>query len=132
MFFVTVCAESRRGSPLLPAAGAILESVRIRNERGIWFAKAAVVMPDHVHLLVTVPANAKLATAIGNWKRYLARANGVRWQANFFDHRIRSAEEESEKFEYVRQNPVRRGLVATPEAWPWRFVASPMDGGMMR
>ena len=131
-FFVTVCAESRGGEPLLPLAGEILESAKVRNARGVWFAKAAVVMPDHVHLLVTVPADTALATAIGSWKRYLARMHGARWQANFFDHRIRNADEEAEKFEYIRQNPVRRGLCATPEEWPWRFVASPADGGAMR
>ena len=131
-FFVTICAESRGGSPLLPAAGAILESIRIRNSRGVWFAKDAVVMPDHVHLLVAIPAEAGLAATVGNWKRYLARTAGVEWQENFFDHRIRNADEESEKFEYIRQNPVKKGLCATPEAWPWRFAAEPATGAEVR
>ena len=36
-----------------------------------------------------------------------------------FDHRIRNSENLEEKFQYIRMNPVRRGLVATPGEWPW-------------
>ena len=119
MFFVTVCADPRDGAPLLPAARAILDSVQHLNESGEWYAKFVVVMPDHVHFLVTVPSRTGLGTAIGSWKRYLARTCDVQWQANFFDHRIRNAKEEAETFEYIRQNPMRRGLCAHPEDWPW-------------
>jgi len=41
------------------------------------------------------------------------------WQKAFFDHTLRSAESYSQKWEYVRQNPVRAGLVARPEDWPF-------------
>ena len=124
-YFVTVCAQDRSSSPLLPMADAILESVRNRHERGLWFAKCAVVMPDHVHLIVAVPRDRPLAAAIGAWKRYLARGFGIRWQANFFDHRLRNAAEEAEKREYIRMNPVRKGLVAIPSDWPWNEEYAP-------
>ena len=124
-YFITVCAEDRTSAPLLPVADAILESVRKRNEKGVWYAKCAVVMPDHVHLIVAVPRDRALAVCIGAWKRYLARTHGIRWQANFFDHRLRNAAEEAEKREYIRMNPVRKGLAATPADWPWHEEYAP-------
>lgn len=42
------------------------------------------------------------------------------WQEGFFDHLLRSSESYSEKGEYVRINPVRANLCATPEEWPYQ------------
>ena len=44
------------------------------------------------------------------------------WQKNFFDHRLRSEEEWEEKTHYIRQNPVRAGLVGSAEEWPYVFT----------
>jgi hypothetical protein len=38
----------------------------------------------------------------------------------FFDHLIRSSESYAEKWEYVRENPVRAGLVTSADDWPWQ------------
>jgi len=47
--------------------------------------------------------------------------SGPVWQEESFDHVLRSEESFEEKLEYIRQNPVRRGLVTRPEdyRWPW-------------
>jgi hypothetical protein len=50
---------------------------------------------------------------------------GVRWQRDFFDHRLRNHRELDEKTCYVLQNPVRKNLAARVEDWPW--VYRPMD-----
>ncbi len=76
-------------------------------------------MPDHVHLLVTVPPTTSIPRVISAWKRFIARTYGVRWQRDFFEHRMRHAEHVDAKREYLRQNPVRAGLVATAEEWPF-------------
>jgi hypothetical protein len=47
-------------------------------------------------------------------------ARPPRWQKGFFDHLIRHSESYSQKWEYVRQNPVRAGLVSSPGEWPWQ------------
>ena len=95
---------------------------------------AAVVMPDHVHLLLT-----PLRDAAGNLyslveilqgikgasahsvNRALVRSGPV-WQEESFDHVLRSVENFEEKVEYIRQNPVRRGLVTVPEDYSWLWV----------
>ena len=41
------------------------------------------------------------------------------WQRGFFDHLLRSVDSYGQKWNYVRENPVRAGLVAKPEDWPY-------------
>ena len=87
-------------------------------------------MPDHVHFFAKAMLDGAkpLASAIGKWKEWTAKriiaahAAGDNiappiWQREFFDHVLRSSESRSEKWEYVRNNPVRAGLVARPEDW---------------
>jgi REP element-mobilizing transposase RayT len=50
------------------------------------------------------------------------RRSGPVWQEESFDHVLRSEESFAEKLEYIRQNPVRRGLVARPEDYQWLWV----------
>ena len=49
-------------------------------------------------------------------------ASGPVWQEESFDHVLRSEDSLEEKREYIRQNPVRRGLVKRPEDYPWLWV----------
>jgi hypothetical protein len=62
----------------------------------------------------------RLVDRSGLWKRYQSRVLGVDWQEGFFDHLMRSAESYAEKWEYVRQNPVREKLCEQTEAWPYQ------------
>ena len=84
-----------------------------------------VLMPDHAHLFVILPDEGitlvqwihALRTVLG--KKLLALGfEKPHWQEGFFDHLLRSSESYSQKWEYVRMNPVRAGLSQTPEEWP--------------
>ena len=80
-------------------------------------------MPDHIHLFVSGTQDFLLTQWVRLLKRRFSKvilAPTPHWQRGFFDHLIRHGESYSEKWEYVRQNPVRAGLVATPEDWPWK------------
>lgn len=93
---------------------------------------AYVVMPDHVHFFVRAEndENTKtLSSFIGAWKEWtskrIKRASGLAgslWQAEFFDHVLRSGESYSEKWNYVRENPVREGLVTKADDWEFSGV----------
>jgi putative transposase len=85
-----------------------------------------VLMPDHVHLFVAFPPT---GITLSRWMQSLRSVLGKellrlgfqkRWQEGFFDHVLRSAESYSEKWEYVRMNPVRAGLCRKPEDWPYQ------------
>ena len=54
-----------------------------------------------------------------DWKRYTCIKGGINWQRDFFDHRLRCDESYIEKAYYIRNNPVRAGLVDNPQDWPY-------------
>ncbi|MBP7830185.1 MAG: transposase [Kiritimatiellae bacterium] len=86
-----------------------------------------VIMPDHTHLFVAMPAEGII---LARWVQSLRSNMGKRllalghskphWQEGFFDHLLRSGENYSEKWEYVAQNPVRAGLADRAEDWPYQ------------
>lgn len=100
---------------------------------------AVVVMPDHVHLLLTPLADAQgnpysvveiLQSIKGASAHSINRAlhrSGPVWQDESFDHVPRSNESFEEKLEYIRQNPVRRGLVERPGDYQWLWVKKETD-----
>jgi putative transposase len=95
-----------------------LERVRRRYEFAV---KGYVVMPEHVHLLVSEPRERSLSSAIKALKLSVALRQAKRplWQARYCDFNVWSAEKETEKLKYIHRNPVTRGLVTKPEDWCW-------------
>jgi putative transposase len=76
-------------------------------------------MPDHLHMLIAIEGDTILSSLIRDFKRITARRAQIRWQRNFFDHRLRHDESETEKAEYIRQNPMRAGLMTADENRPY-------------
>jgi REP element-mobilizing transposase RayT len=125
-YFITACVQRRGVNHFCkPVIGsAILESVRYWNQAEIWFCRLVLLMPDHVHLLVSFPDLPSFSRVVGNWKHWLSTQHDIIWQENFFDHRIRKDESYGEKAEYILQNPVRAGLVDKAEDWPYVWIAN--------
>ncbi len=128
VYFVTACVEGRR--PALAnklVFDAFQEFCFEGLERG-FFVGRFVLMPDHLHLFIVVPHEVPHALSI--WMKGLKRSltrvldemgvSSPHWQKGFFDHVMRSGESYSEKWNYVRDNPVRAGLVAEADAWPFQ------------
>lgn len=122
-FFITINCHPRgrnhlcragRGDDVLSAAGHYHEQLR-------WHCRLLVLMPDHLHGIIAFPPEPGLKTTVTNWKKYLARNEGVDWQRDFFDHRLRDHHELEEKTDYIRMNPVRWGLCQRAEDWPWVY-----------
>jgi len=144
LHFVTFSCYQRQ--PLLDSAPRrdlflhILERVRRRYRL---IVLGYVVMPEHVHLLLSEPQRATLSTAIQALKlgfvRCLygcgdnliprSRKGGEPWgtpptlkrfwQARFYDFNVWTERKRVEKLNYMHRNPVKRGLVALPEEWRW-------------
>jgi REP element-mobilizing transposase RayT len=135
--FVTFCKGNRHPFPP-EARDAVLR--HCLHDHGKRFQlHAAVVMPDHVHLLFTplcdekgwpyaLPLILKLlkGTSARSVNKLLGSCGPV-WQEESFDHVLRSQESLEEKLEYLRQNPVRRGLATRPEDYPWLWVECGAD-----
>jgi putative transposase len=119
-FFITICCQQRTVNQLCqPAASAALlaDGIFYHNQQR-WGLHLLLLMPDHLHLIAGFPKADNMSEVIRNWKRLVARRSGIAWQSNYFDHRVRPDEGLQIKTDYIRQNPVRAGLAATPEAWP--------------
>jgi len=93
--------------------------MKVYQEQQKWWIHFALLMPDHLHMLVSFPSLVTMTKTIADWKQYQARHLGIDWQRDYFDHRIRSEEQFVEKHEYIRMNPVRKNLVANPEDWQY-------------
>ena len=89
-------------------------------------------MPEHVHLLVSEPKNGTLASAVQAIKQSVSRKLiGDRdhfWQERYYDFNVWSLAKQKEKVKYIHRNPVRRGLVATPEEWVWSSFRNYLTG----
>jgi molybdenum cofactor cytidylyltransferase len=123
-FFLTICVQDR--AKLLAKEEThtrLREFLQASAKDYGWWPSRYVIMPDHIHLLVRrgePPREGTRPTTLGEWVKALKAVVGeraVKWQKGFFDHVLRSEESEAEKWEYIRQNPVRAGLVSRAEEW---------------
>ncbi len=145
LHFITFSCYHRR--PLLAAARRrnlfleILEQVRGRYD---FVVVGYLVMPEHVHLLISEPARGTQSTVMQVLKQRFARRAlteirrrgkpeqgrlwdealdaGHLWQARFYDFVVRTEVKKREKLRYIHRNPVRRGLVLEAEQWGWSSV----------
>ncbi len=80
-----------------------------------------VIMPEHVHLLLSEPRRELLGTALKSLKLSVVRRTRTRplWQRRYYDFNVYSEAKRIEKLNYMHWNPVKRGLVEKPEDWRW-------------
>ena len=112
----------------------LLQTIYRYRREGCYQLHSFVVMPEHVHLLVSESERGDLSTVMqaikqGYTRRVLAHlgrshadvsANDHHiWQRRFYDFAVWTAEKRNEKLHYIHQNPVKRGLVSKPEEWRW-------------
>jgi len=119
-FFLTLCCASRGGNQLCcpDVSSILLDDAAFYHRIGKWQLHLFLLMPDHLHAIVAFPCDAQMSEVIRSWKRLVSRQAGIGWQKNYFDHRLRSDESLDEKADYIRQNPVRAGLVSRAADWP--------------
>ena len=125
LFFVTACTLYRRPFPSLQIAFDAFRTYATRAQSFNIAVGRYVIMPDHLHLFVCGPHDFVLAEWVKGLKRCISNAlatetGRARWQPGFFDHLIRNDESYGEKWNYVRENPVRAGLIATADDWPYQ------------
>jgi putative transposase len=122
--FLTVCTLNRVSTLADPAWHGLL--VQSWMDADAWLVGAYVIMPDHLHLFCA-PKNEEVAMEhwIAFWKRQFRRKAGTtapRFQSRGFHHRLRAGDSYHQKWEYVRANPVRAGLVKEPGEWLFQGI----------
>jgi putative transposase len=84
-----------------------------------------VVMPEHVHLIISEPKRADPSTALQVLKQKVStqlsstHTHPSFWQRRFYDFNVRSSEKLDEKLTYIHNNPTHRQLVSNLRDWPW-------------
>lgn len=122
VFFITINCKPRGMNHLttgdLPAR--LFESVTFLRDRRTWFPEMVLLMPDHLHALIsfTWEKDHGMNRVLADWKRFTAIKLGISWQRDYFDHRIRSEQDHQSTWYYIRENPVRAGLVKSYDQWP--------------
>jgi putative transposase len=129
-FFLTINCRQRGANQLAnpSIAAGIVDALNFYHQSSRWHVELAMIMPDHLHMLISFtwdPGDGMMAL-IRNWKRYTANHLGIVWQRDYFDHRIRSENDHQSTWFYIRENPVRAGLVGRFEKWP--FIWRPEHG----
>jgi putative transposase len=152
LHFITFSCYERR---------ALLGTVRARNlfvkvmgevrERYGFLLVGYVLMPEHVHLLMSEPKKGTPSKVVQVLKQRVSRAmrgkkrrgsdgqlslkfpneaGSLRrfWQKRFYDFNVWSSEKKKEKLNYMHANPVQRKLVRHPGEWPWSSWSFYMDG----
>jgi len=117
-FFLTICRKRRAANQLCgeDVAPVLFETARRYHDAQKWCVKVLLLMPDHLHMLVGIPGDARLPNLVRDNQTKHCQIAGIQWQRNFFDHQLRQNESEAEKYDYICQNPVRAGLVGETAA----------------
>jgi putative transposase len=122
-FFITIhCVPQGRNQLARAGTGdAVLAAMRYNHEHVVWHCRLCLLMPDHLHAILAFPPSPGMRTTIKNWKKYVAGKHGLKWQRDFFDHRLRDHHQLEEKTGYIIMNPVRKGFCERPEDWVWVY-----------
>ena len=136
LHFITFSCYRRQ--PLLSDAHAkrLFEQALEQARRAYGFyVTGYLIMPEHVHLLISEPERSTLARALQALKQLVSRKLiGGRehfWQARYYDFNVWTKRKRVEKLRYMHRNPVKRSLVEKPEDWAWssfRYYLSGAEG----
>ena len=98
------------------------EALEKSRRRYGFFVVGYVIMPEHVHILISEPENGPMGSAIQSIKQSVTRNlnwKGHFWQARYYDFNVYTAQKRIEKLRYMHRNPVKRGFVLRSEDWLW-------------
>jgi putative transposase len=135
-FFITTATFNRRRIFQVDAnAASLVETLQHYRREGRFKLFGFVVMPDHVHLILT-PREITLERAMQLIKGGFSRRIGSKfpvWQRGFTDHRIRDRDDFDTRLAYLHDNPVRARLVQRPEDYEFssayrRHVQADLSG----
>lgn len=127
-YFLTLGTDRRQTGLSSPRIAAALRSeIDALDADASWYLHGAVIMPDHLHFLATLGSRLTLGQAIGRLKaktRALLATTKLRWQGNYFDHRLRPDDSIESVLRYMFLNPYRGQLLPPTERYPWFWLGA--------
>jgi len=137
-YFVTTCTAGAR--PIFEdwaCAQVVVDALWWLGRAGRIWVLGYVVMPDYVHLAFVLREGATLSAVVKVFKGFVSRRlraeqrwTGQIWQAAFFDRAVRDRRYAHTVLDYVHENPVRKGLCAVPEQYPFSSANPPVSRRM--
>jgi len=125
-FVTTKCWEGRTIFRVTENAEILLKTVFDYRDSGVFSLHSFVIMPDHIHVLITPSASSSLEKGVqlikGGSSHRIHKVRGHKmeiWQVGFHDWTIRDAADWLAKVEYIHMNPVRAKLVERAQDWPY-------------
>jgi len=137
-FVTTKCAQGHTAFQMPEYAEIVIETLYHYREKSSYLLHEFVLMPDHLHLILTASAATTLEKAMqlikggSSFQINKRRDRKMQvWQQGFHDGTVRDAADWLAKAEYIAMNPVRAGLVQNFRDWPYssasgKFVLDPM------
>ena len=122
LHFITFSCHERRPYLNTPEARDLFEhSLETIRRRYNFFITAYVVMPEHVHLLMSEPVQGSISQTLQVLKLSMTTKRPERpfWTPRYYDFNVYGARKLIEKRRYIHRNPVTRGLVKEPDEWKW-------------
>ena len=120
--FDTVCTKDRNAWLANDDVHELLRHVWV--DASGWLVGRYIIIPDHIHLFaVQGKIEIEFKDRVKYWKSQFTTRHkiaGHRWQTDDWDTRMRTGQQYEEKWQYVRLNAVRHGLVESPENWPYQ------------
>ncbi len=122
LHFITFsCARKRNLLATVEARDRFVEILEQTRQKYLFHINGYVVMPNHVHLLISEPETAPLSLAMQILKQRFSRTRteDCVWEPRYYDFNVFTDRKRIEKLRYIHRNPVTRGLVAEPGEWQW-------------
>jgi putative transposase len=138
-YFLTWCTHDRLPGLTSPAVQTTLRAaISNLDQSRDAVLLAATIMPDHAHLLLTLGARLSVSQLVAKTKAAVTREHAsVKWQINFFEHRLRNSASAEDFAFYIFMNPYMATLCRLDEVWPgwmpsmqirWSFEDKLRDG----
>ena len=146
-YFLTMTLLNRKSQLLTNHIDEFRQAYRLTKQNHDFELHALVLLPDHVHILITLAEDSDdYAIIIGNIKTHFSRQvskldneiisysrskkreRGI-WQRRFWEHRIRDELDYQRHMDYIHSNAVKHGYVARPVDWPYSTFKKCIDEG---
>ena len=146
-YFLTLNVEDRINNKILTDNVALLrKAFRSVKRKHAFRIDAIVILPDHIHLLITLPkSSSDFTNIIRTFKAYVSKhlpvtesISDVRklrnergiWQRRFWEHTIRDQQDFNNHMDYIHWNPVKHGYVSSVKEWPYSSFHKCVEKGI--